>query len=56
MWMWVVVVYLVVSNWYLVCVDIDRDETEKFAQAVAGLATEREVQSNFKDFQVGSFK
>ncbi|KAF7119783.1 hypothetical protein RHSIM_Rhsim13G0109600 [Rhododendron simsii] len=35
----------------LVCVDIDRDETEKFAQAVAGLAMEREVQSNFKDFQ-----
>ncbi|KAH7844204.1 hypothetical protein Vadar_025450 [Vaccinium darrowii] len=33
------------------CVDIDRDETEKFAQAIAGLAMEREVQSNFKEFQ-----
>lgn len=38
----------------LVCVDIGREETERFAQAVAGLAVEREVQSNFKDFQVGS--
>uniref|UniRef100_A0A5B6YTD9 ribonuclease P n=2 Tax=Davidia involucrata TaxID=16924 RepID=A0A5B6YTD9_DAVIN len=35
----------------LVCVDIDRAETEKFAQSVATLAMEREVQSNFKDFQ-----
>lgn len=35
----------------LVCVDIDRAETEKFAQSVASLAMEREVQSNFKEFQ-----
>lgn len=37
----------------LTCVDIDRAETEKFAQSVASLAMEREVQSNFKEFQVG---
>ncbi|KAH7839019.1 hypothetical protein Vadar_033813 [Vaccinium darrowii] len=36
------------------CVDIDIDETEKFAQAIAGLAMEREVQFNFKEFQVGN--
>ncbi|XP_059659383.1 proteinaceous RNase P 2 isoform X2 [Cornus florida] len=35
----------------LVCVDINRGETEKFAQSVASLAMEREVQSNFRDFQ-----
>ncbi|XAR70415.1 Ribonuclease P [Bertholletia excelsa] len=35
----------------LVCVDTDRAETEKFAQSVASLAMEREVQSIFKDFQ-----
>ncbi|KAL6511028.1 hypothetical protein OROGR_022152 [Orobanche gracilis] len=35
----------------LVCVDIDREETEKFAQSVASLAMERELQSNFKEFQ-----
>ncbi|KAK6119898.1 hypothetical protein DH2020_046372 [Rehmannia glutinosa] len=35
----------------LVCVDIDRAETEKFAQSVASLAMERELQSNFKEFQ-----
>ncbi|KAK2965968.1 hypothetical protein RJ640_018323 [Escallonia rubra] len=35
----------------LVCVDIDRVETEKFARSVASLAMEREVQSNFTEFQ-----
>ncbi|KAI3450695.1 hypothetical protein Pfo_007360 [Paulownia fortunei] len=35
----------------LVCVDIDRAETEKFAQSVASLAMERELQSNFNEFQ-----
>lgn len=35
----------------LACVDIDRAETEKFAHSVAALAMEREVESNFKDFQ-----
>ncbi|KAL3518515.1 hypothetical protein ACH5RR_021104 [Cinchona calisaya] len=35
----------------LTCVDIDRVETERFAQSVASLAMEREVQSNFKEFQ-----
>lgn len=33
------------------CVDIDKAETEKFAQSVASLAMEREVQSNFRDFE-----
>lgn len=36
----------------LICVDIDRAETEHFAQSVASLAMEREVQFNFKEFQV----
>ncbi|XP_027160375.1 proteinaceous RNase P 2-like isoform X2 [Coffea eugenioides] len=35
----------------LTCVDIDTTETERFAQSVASLAMEREVQSNFKEFQ-----
>ncbi|XP_016443537.1 proteinaceous RNase P 2-like [Nicotiana tabacum] len=35
----------------LVCVDIDKAETERFAEAVASLAMEREVHSNFKEFQ-----
>ncbi|KAJ7981147.1 proteinaceous RNase P 1 [Quillaja saponaria] len=35
----------------LVCVDIDDDETDKFAQSVAGLAMEREVKANFSQFQ-----
>ncbi|KAK4375909.1 hypothetical protein RND71_006586 [Anisodus tanguticus] len=35
----------------LVCVDIDRAETERFAVSVASLAMEREVHSNFKEFQ-----
>ncbi|XVE79282.1 hypothetical protein DITRI_Ditri14bG0045300 [Diplodiscus trichospermus] len=34
------------------CVDIDDVETEKFAQSVAGLAMEREVKANFREFQV----
>ncbi|XP_022752583.1 proteinaceous RNase P 2-like isoform X2 [Durio zibethinus] len=33
------------------CVDIGDVETEKFAQSVAGLAMEREVKANFKEFQ-----
>ncbi|KAF8397856.1 hypothetical protein HHK36_016781 [Tetracentron sinense] len=35
----------------LVCVDIDRSETEKFEQSIASLAMKREVKSNFRDFQ-----
>ncbi|KAL8496391.1 hypothetical protein ACS0TY_020194 [Phlomoides rotata] len=35
----------------LVCVDIDRAETDKFAQSIASLAMERGLQSNFKEFQ-----
>ncbi|GFQ03267.1 hypothetical protein PHJA_002470500 [Phtheirospermum japonicum] len=38
----------------LVCVDIDRADTEKFAQSVASLAMERELQTNFKEFQTAS--
>ncbi|KAK7261226.1 hypothetical protein RIF29_27531 [Crotalaria pallida] len=38
-------------NEKLVCVDIDDEETEKFAQSVAALAMEREVKANFSDFQ-----
>ncbi|KAK8697738.1 hypothetical protein V6N13_113876 [Hibiscus sabdariffa] len=33
------------------CVDIDDEETEKFAFSVAGLAMEREVKANFREFQ-----
>ena len=36
----------------LATVDIDRAETETFAQSVAALAMEREVRSNFREFQV----
>jgi proteinaceous RNase P len=36
----------------LVSVDIDDDETERFAESVAGLAMEREVKANFSEFQV----
>ncbi|KAF9593411.1 hypothetical protein IFM89_022690 [Coptis chinensis] len=35
----------------LVCVDIDRAETEKFAESIAALATERESKSDFRIFQ-----
>lgn len=35
----------------LACVDINDDETEKFAQSVAALALEREVKENFREFQ-----
>lgn len=35
----------------LVCVDIGREETEKFADSVASLAMTREVKSNFTEFQ-----
>ncbi|VFQ94162.1 unnamed protein product [Cuscuta campestris] len=35
----------------LVCVDIDRADTEMFAHSVASLAIERESQSSFKEFQ-----
>lgn len=36
----------------LVCVDIDCGETQRFAESVAALAMEREVKSNFSEFQV----
>lgn len=35
----------------LVCVDIDCGETQRFAESVAALAMEREVKSNFSEFQ-----
>ncbi|KAI4334260.1 hypothetical protein L6164_018971 [Bauhinia variegata] len=35
----------------LVCVDIDDEETEKFAQSIAALAMEREVKANFSEFE-----
>ncbi|KAL4292709.1 hypothetical protein S245_062246 [Arachis hypogaea] len=35
----------------LVCVDIDDEETDKFARSVANLALEREVKANFSEFQ-----
>ena len=36
----------------LVTVDIDRPETETFSESVAAMAMEREVRSNFREFQV----
>ncbi|KAK4482692.1 hypothetical protein RD792_009859 [Penstemon davidsonii] len=36
---------------HLVCVDIGRAETDKFAESITSLAMKREVQSNFKKFQ-----
>lgn len=36
----------------LTCVDVRQIETVKFAESVAALAKEREVMSNFSDFQV----
>ncbi|KAJ6368928.1 hypothetical protein OIU78_001322 [Salix suchowensis] len=36
----------------LVSVDIDDDETERFAESIAGLAMEREVKANFSEFQI----
>lgn len=39
----------------LACVDIDRRETEKFAESVASLAMERETRANFGNFQVSGF-
>lgn len=39
----------------LACVDIDDEETEKFALSVAALAMEREVKANFSQFQVSEF-
>lgn len=36
---------------HLACVDVGQIETEKFAESVASLAKEREVVSNFSDFQ-----
>ncbi|OIW09052.1 hypothetical protein TanjilG_16279 [Lupinus angustifolius] len=38
-------------NERLVCVDIDDEETEKFAQSIAALAMEREVKAHFSEFQ-----
>ncbi|XP_076887079.1 proteinaceous RNase P 3-like [Bidens hawaiensis] len=35
----------------LACVDIGKDDTEKFAQSVVALAVEREKRSNFTQFQ-----
>ncbi|KAM1255693.1 hypothetical protein PS1_030048 [Malus domestica] len=35
----------------LVCVDLDCAETERFVKSVAALAMEREVKSNFSEFQ-----
>uniref|UniRef100_A0A803Q025 ribonuclease P n=1 Tax=Cannabis sativa TaxID=3483 RepID=A0A803Q025_CANSA len=35
----------------LFCVDIDDNETERFAKSMASLAMEREVMSNFSEFQ-----
>uniref|UniRef100_A0A6N2LMY9 ribonuclease P n=1 Tax=Salix viminalis TaxID=40686 RepID=A0A6N2LMY9_SALVM len=35
----------------LISVDIDDDETERFAESIAGLAMEREVKANFSEFQ-----
>ncbi|MED6148871.1 hypothetical protein PIB30_057131 [Stylosanthes scabra] len=35
----------------LVCVDINDEETDKFARSVANLALEREVKANFSEFQ-----
>ena len=36
----------------LFCVDIDDEETDRFARSVALLALDREVKSNFSEFQV----
>ncbi|OEL14827.1 Proteinaceous RNase P 1, chloroplastic/mitochondrial [Dichanthelium oligosanthes] len=36
----------------LACVDIDMEETQRFADSVAGLALERETKTNFSQFQV----
>lgn len=36
----------------LACVDIDMQETQRFADSVAGLALERETKANFSQFQV----
>ena len=36
----------------LVTVDIDRPETETFSESVAAMAMEKEVRSNFREFQV----
>ncbi|RLM61837.1 hypothetical protein C2845_PM14G11840 [Panicum miliaceum] len=35
----------------LACVDIDMEETQRFADSVAGLALERETKANFSQFQ-----
>lgn len=35
----------------LVCVDIGKEETEKFGDSVASLAMKKEVEANFRDFQ-----
>lgn len=36
----------------LACIDIDMEETQRFADSVAGLALERETKTNFSRFQV----
>ncbi|KAJ8617482.1 hypothetical protein MRB53_013668 [Persea americana] len=35
----------------LVCIDVDRAETEKFAESISSLAMEREAKSNFGEFK-----
>lgn len=37
---------------HLACIDIDAEETHRFADSVAALALERETKSNFSHFQV----
>lgn len=36
----------------LVCVDIGKEETENFGDSVASLAMKKEVEANFRDFQI----
>lgn len=35
----------------LVCIDVDRAETDKFAESISSLAMEREAKSNFPEFK-----
>ena len=41
-------------RYHLACIDIDMEETQRFADSVAGLALERETKTNFSRFQVPS--
>lgn len=38
-------------RFHLACIDIDMEETQRFADSVAGLALERETKTNFSRFQ-----